>query len=94
MLGVLQAPLVNDLAAQFRRRTEAINAIVAYCDVEEPLTTEVLEARRPALPPEVNRQLSPMELAREFRAFVIGQVQKVGIFALYCYMLNRIYTQC
>lgn len=78
MFEALQAPLVNDLTAQANRRTKAINAIVAYCNVEEPLTTVVLDACRPPAPPEVTGKLEPIDRARKFRASVIGPVREVG----------------
>lgn len=73
MMNALQAPLVHNLEAQFRRRTEAIGAIIAYCDVEEPLKTKV--KGNPPPPPEVS--LDPLDRARGLRASVFGPVNKV-----------------
>lgn len=75
MLDALSAPLVNDIEAQFRRRTEAVRALLAYCDVEEPMSTKVQEARRAPPPPEA--QLDPMDCARQLRASTFGAVRKV-----------------
>ena len=77
MFSALEAPLVNDIDAQFKRRTEAIEALVAYCNIEEPLRTKVLEAREPP-PPRELVMVDPMEQARQFRASVIGEVYKVS----------------
>lgn len=75
MFESLTAPLVGDLEAQFRRRTRAIEALVAYCGEEEPLRTQVTEARRPPPPPEVSAQhLSPKEQLRQIHQSVLVSV--------------------
>ena len=51
MFNALMAPLVNDLEAQFQRRTKAILALMEYCYEEEPLHTKVLDAARKSAPP-------------------------------------------
>ncbi|KAL2272538.1 hypothetical protein FJTKL_06333 [Diaporthe vaccinii] len=72
MFESLTAPLEGDLEAQFRRRTRAIEALVAYCGEEEPLRTQVTEARRPPPPPEVSAQhLSPKEQLRQIHESVL-----------------------
>ncbi|CAN8106110.1 unnamed protein product [Discula destructiva] len=75
MLDELAAPLVPDLNAQFERRLTAVLAIMDYCNVEEPLSTKVLEARRPPPPSEVTSGLDPMAQAREYSASVHGEVK-------------------
>ena len=47
LMSALTTLLINDLAEQFKQRAAAIDAIVAYCPVEEPPSTKVLEARVP-----------------------------------------------
>ncbi|KKY30884.1 putative c2h2 finger domain-containing protein [Diaporthe ampelina] len=41
----LTAPLVNDIEAQFKRRSTATKVLVEYCGEEEPLRTKILESR-------------------------------------------------
>lgn len=56
LVEALTAPLDGiDLATQFKRRHRAIDTILAYCTVEEPVVTKVLEARAPPPPPELQR---------------------------------------
>lgn len=77
MLDALNAPLINNMVSQFERRDAAIMAIMAYCNVEEPVTTKVLEARHPPPPPEITEGLDPLERGRRFRASVMGSVGNV-----------------
>lgn len=44
MFDALTAPLVNDYTVQMRRRTAAIQALVAYCGDKDPVTTKVVKA--------------------------------------------------
>lgn len=44
----LNAPLISDVAAQFRRRADAIIGLVNYCSEEEPVVTKLVKQR--ALP--------------------------------------------
>lgn len=56
LTDALTAPLAGiDITAQFQRRAEAIDAIMAYCAVEEPLRSKVLDERVPPPPPELQR---------------------------------------
>ncbi|KAI3392396.1 hypothetical protein diail_5747 [Diaporthe ilicicola] len=76
MLDALQAPLINEVEAQFRRRTDAILAIMAYCHIEEPLTTRLTEAQQPRPPPELEEK-DPMDRARRLRESTLGDVGSV-----------------
>lgn len=78
MFEALTAPLVKDVQAVFLRRTEAINALVAYCAEEESLRTEVTEARKPSAPDELRQtHLSSDQQMDEIRkstfASVVGE---------------------
>lgn len=52
MTQALTAPLVDDFTAQLERRTNAIEALIAYCAVEEPLITKVVMEPRAQPPPD------------------------------------------
>lgn len=71
MLEALEALLVNDVRAEFHCCAQAIQAIMNYCNVEEPLSSSVLEARPPAPAPEM--QLDPMERGRQLRQLTFGK---------------------
>ncbi|KAL2285917.1 hypothetical protein FJTKL_07409 [Diaporthe vaccinii] len=72
MFDALTAPLVNNIEAQFQRRTGAIVALMAYCGEEEPLRTKVLEARKPKPPPELQSQgLAPAEQLQQILRSVL-----------------------
>lgn len=56
----LDAPLIPDVSAQFRRRADAIIGLVNYCAEEEPVVTKLVEQK--ALPPaQMTSGLSPEE---------------------------------
>lgn len=91
LVNALTAPLLNPgtdvtnvkdiLAQQLVRRAAAISAIVAYCQVEEPLVTKVLEARVPPPPTEFHPPASkdrtePYYISKELKASVV--VRKPG----------------
>lgn len=78
MFDALQSPLVNDLQAQFERRHCAVMAIMAYCNVGEPLNTKVMEAQRAPSPLELSEP-DPMERARQYRASFYGSVGQVSL---------------
>lgn len=71
MVQALTAPLIHDLNALFRRRSEAISAIVAYCQMEEPVVTKVLEQRQPAPVHELQLLQPPSERREQLRKSVI-----------------------
>lgn len=80
MLDALEAPLVNNLEAQFQRRANAILAIMGYCDVEEPLgmSNKLMGKREPPPPPEfVQLASDPLKLAQNFRNSVFGSVGEI-----------------
>ncbi|KAG6354084.1 hypothetical protein INS49_005055 [Diaporthe citri] len=82
MFEALQAPLVNDLSAQFQRRTTAVLAVATYCRVEEPLNMSNQmwckpAVRRPPPPPEIDSELNALDRARKLRNSVFGQVGQV-----------------
>ncbi|KAI0103271.1 C2H2 finger domain-containing protein [Nemania sp. FL0031] len=64
LVDVLTVSLICDLPTQRQRRTDAINAIVDYCAVKEPLVTKVTETRQPNVPVEL-RQQDPKERLRQ-----------------------------
>lgn len=67
MYQALTAPLINDFDAQMRRRTEAIDALVMYCQEEEPLRPNLAKLRTPLPPPELDRICSPEEQVEELK---------------------------
>lgn len=71
VVDALTAPLLGtDLEAQYARRTAAINAIVAYCGVDEPLRTKVLDARVPQPPPELQQEAHAIPPSTQLRRSV------------------------
>ncbi|KAJ4394460.1 hypothetical protein N0V93_003678 [Gnomoniopsis smithogilvyi] len=68
LVEALTAPLITDLDGQLQRRTAAINAIIAYCPIEEPPSSKVLEARQPDPPPELS--LAPEDRIARWRKSV------------------------
>lgn len=73
-----QHHLLKKVQAVFSQRTDAINALVAYCAEEEPLRTEVTEARKPSAPDELRQtHLSSDQQMDEIRkstfASVVGE---------------------
>lgn len=77
LVDALLAPLIGtDIAAQFQRRSEAIAAIIAYCCVEEPLNTKVLDARVPPPPPELEQIESAADKLR-LSVFVTAPGQRL-----------------
>lgn len=79
MLEALEAPLVNDLSAQFERRNKAIRAVMTYCHMEEPMSmsNRMLAGKPPQPQPEMEMKLAPLELARQIRKSVFGKVGDV-----------------
>lgn len=79
VVNALEAPLVADVTAEIQRKTNAISALTAYCDVEEPLgmSNTMLARQRPPPPPEIVQQLSPVDRARELRASVLGKPAEI-----------------
>ncbi|KAG6358153.1 hypothetical protein INS49_014037 [Diaporthe citri] len=49
MFNAITSPLINDIEAQLQRRTEAIKALVAYCDEEDPFVPMLVRVAKPAL---------------------------------------------
>lgn len=83
MVDALNAPLVDDFEAVFKRRTNAILALVAYCSEDDPLHTKVTEARKQPPPVELQRtDLSPKDRLHMIRQSVYaghigeGQVRR------------------
>lgn len=78
LMTALTAPLVGtDMREQFNRRAAAIDAIIAYCTVDEPLSTKILEANKPEPPPELqsaqNMTLSHEQLRASVRVHKRGE---------------------
>ncbi|KAG6358485.1 hypothetical protein INS49_014369 [Diaporthe citri] len=67
LVTALTAPLPpQDLAAQFQRRTEAVLAVMAYCEVIERPSSKVIEARPrpPAIELQQQKHADAVELLR------------------------------
>lgn len=73
VIKTLTAPLLSDIPSQLLRRENAVDALVAYCSEEEPLRSNVLEARRPASLPELENHSSQQAL-NEIRRSVLVSV--------------------
>ncbi|KAG8157653.1 hypothetical protein KVR01_012315 [Diaporthe batatas] len=65
MFDALTSPLVNDLDAQLRRRTEAIKALVAYCGEEDPVVPLLVRGTMSAS--ESNPQQTPKAEMQEYK---------------------------
>lgn len=74
MLDALTALLINDMEAQFRRRTDAILALVAFAGEEESVRTKVPDVREPSPPMEFRRALSPKKQMDEICGLVLVSV--------------------
>lgn len=61
-IDALTAPLISDIHAQLRRRGNGVDALIAYCNEEEPLRSKVLQAKKPAPPPELQHPSPQQQL--------------------------------
>lgn len=68
LVDALTAPIITNLEAQIQRRTEAINAIMTYCAIEEPPFSRLIDERVPPAPREL--ELSQEERIAQWRRAV------------------------
>lgn len=61
MIDALTSPLGKDIEGEHRRRTRAINAVVAFCDEEEPEATRSKVVPKPSPPAELEQKATPQE---------------------------------
>lgn len=53
MYEALDAPLICDYKAHLQRRTNAIEALISYCTIEDPLITNIMKEREQPAPDEL-----------------------------------------
>lgn len=72
LFDALMAPHETDLPALFRRRAAAVDAIIAYCAIQEPAVTKILDAR-PVAPPAELQHASGITAAFQLKASVMAK---------------------